>query len=82
VVSFTPSRFTPGKDPTPPLDKTGWVPEPVFALLNSNSYPSAVELVASRCTDCAIFAHTENEMLQNYSEPKKSDELVNILSAE
>jgi hypothetical protein len=83
VVS--PGRFIPGKEP--PLHRRqirDWV-GPRTCLnpyRKSNSDPSAVQPVSSRYTDCPIPASTENQMLQNYSEPKKSDELMNIFSTE
>ena len=49
----SPGRFTPGKDPVPILQESGWVPGPVWTGAE-NLDPRTVQPVASRYTDCAI----------------------------
>jgi hypothetical protein len=58
------AALSPGKEPPVPIgQEAGWAPEPVwttwigeksFPYRDSNSDPSIVQPVASRCTDCAI----------------------------
>jgi hypothetical protein len=62
-----PAALPPGKEPpVPTAYEAGWVPEAVWTMWrtenswpyrDSNSYPSVVQLVASRYTDYAIPAH-------------------------
>jgi hypothetical protein len=58
VVSITPGRFTPGKDPVPIVQEAGWAPEPVWIsaenLTPPGLDPRTFQPVASRSTDYAI----------------------------
>jgi hypothetical protein len=80
-----PAALLPGKMPPVPIEwEVGWIPEPVWSTWSrenswpyreSNSNPSVVQAVASRCTDYAIPApkfirhtdqyHWKTEMLVN-----------------
>jgi hypothetical protein len=58
VVSVTPGRLYPGKDPVPIAQEAGWAPEPVW-IGAENLAPPGFDLrtfqpVANRYTDCAI----------------------------
>ena len=56
-------RFTPGKDPVPIVQETGWAPEPVWIgaenLAPPGFDPWTFQPAASRYTDCAITAPAE-----------------------
>ena len=76
VVSVTPRPlFTPGKDPVPIVQETGWAPGPIWTAVNlapPGFDPRTFQAVVSRYTDWAT-GPTENRVLRRIFWPNRNE---------